>query len=359
MLLSGGLFALIASDSELAAWGFIRWVLAANLLLGLIAILRTERGTIRAGGMAGDRIFWLAILSGALICAVFGIRQRAGAIVFVGAPYKPPNIDSTFGFYSNYTAYLAFASVVGILLLVDKKLGVRTRTYVLVSTCVVVSQLAQGMSRGSILFVAIALLVALAVLAVKSPGRSLSLLAISSIGVLAVYLFTPPRVLEEFTLRFIQDQGGDVYRSSLQRAGWNLLVENPFGLGFGGFVEALRSDSSRAYVALAHPHRLWTELGLELGWIGLVAICVLIGIALGRSLRTSLKQLNMSDLIAGACLAGFAVQGWVDYFFFETSNLVGFVFILAASLVGPLKRVAPRSRTRDTRSNTLRQGVFS
>lgn len=327
LLTIGATIAWSVNMNGLSTWGLIRWMLVLNLILGGTTIIRS---TISARNTYNLQLIF--VFSSALV-ALLGIAQRLGIYAIIGPPYKPPSIDSTFGYYSNYTAFLALGFILSIFCLLFAPGGYIQKFLVFIASLLILSELASGLSRGAILCAAVGLAL-IALCTVKTPSRLVLMILAGGCGYYFVLFSVPGEVLRDFSYRFATHQGGDDFRESLQKAGTALLKDNPLGLGFGGFEAALEQNSTLVRAILPHPHRLWTAVGMEVGWLGLLGVGILTLFAVILGIR-NLILMNPRLVPGGGfaiCLAATLVQGDVDYFFLESANFVAAALLLVGAL---------------------------
>lgn len=342
----GALGAVLFTTAALpvAVWGALRWTLFASVIAAAIVLGYQDRGQLR------DRLIAVVIGTGTAV-AVLGMAQRAGIYTFVGAPYNypPGRTDSTLGYYSNYSSFLAVAALVAIAFAVSRRdAGARWRLLAVAAAGLMVTEVATNLSRGAVLCLGVGLAV-LAVLSLKRPARILWLAVGVALGAWLVSVMVPESVLTEFVNRFALPQGEDITRRSEQAAGWAVLLENPLGIGYLGFPRLVASGGYGVTAALAHTHNLWSQVGVEIGWIGLGGFVVLTA---GAAI-TGLRHAGTPTLPFTVALVAFLAQGWQDYFFVETANFVQFAVLLAgaatstaAASAAPARRGAVRQTRR-------------
>jgi hypothetical protein len=228
---------------------------------------------------------------------------------------------------------------------------------VLAAGCAVISGYGAmiSLSRGAVLLLGVGVVVILLV-RVRTFGTLVgSGLAMVSACFLA-YVLTPTAIREELLQRFAQDQGGDYARSWLQQAGLRILLENPWGIGFGNFREfATNGGAMAGRLILAHSHSLYIQIGLDYGWLGWAGFLTLVVYAVTRGLlRARIAECVGYSAGFVAALCGFMAQAVHDYFFFETASLVAFAVLvlgsLAPALTGDCRSDTPNSTGTESRS---------
>lgn len=306
--------------------GAVTWALVVNMILGGLGII-TQRPTLLAY-LAVEIAFLGAVVS------TLGWLQERGIYTVVGPSYVPDRIDSSFGWYTVYGSFVAMATVVAIgTALALASLG-RPLLAMVSATCAAISGYGTfiSMSRGAVLCLAVGVVVLL----LAQVRRPLALLgaafAVAAIGVVP-YLLTPPAVVAQLVARFRDTQGGDSLRSILQAAGRTLLMRNPQGIGVGGFQTAAEAGTVASGTdVLYHCHQMYVQLGLDLGWLGLVGFLLLVYAGVS-SARHALSDRSVSVRTAfTAALIGSVLQGFNDYLFYETGWMILFGVILLGSL---------------------------
>ncbi|MGU3293318.1 O-antigen ligase family protein [Williamsia sp. M5A3_1d] len=320
------LIAALSNNYQQSWFGFARWLLILVVVGGIAATVRSvSRRRLAAS-------FYLALAAAASLAAIFGILQRSGFYRFVGPPYHPPDIDSTFGYYSNYSAFLAFAVVILLNAAFDiANLQGCGRALCAVASLLCLTQVGQGFSRGAIIYVGVGIGILL-LGSLRTPKLAIAQLAAVVGSIILLVLTVPNSALKSTYERFFSAQGGDVFRRGEQQAGNLLLREHPLGLGFGGFYRELSTNVGIFPVPLAHPHRLWLAVGLEIGFVGVICMCLMVAIICFRLIRS---WLHSPSVLAVGCIAALVatfVQGYNDYFFIETSNLSIFAVLLGIAL---------------------------
>ncbi len=299
--------------------GTVQWLLILNAILGIA-------GHICEHPKFADRLvncyLWCGLISG-----VFGFLQKAGHYQFVGPPYDPGRIDSTFGYYSNFGNFEAIACVFALGVLLTR----RDYRMLAAATAVVASlSTVENLSRGGVVALAVGC-AALIVFMARRPARALLLTG----AVAVLYMIQPKDVVAELVNRFSFAPSSDVERYQLQSAGWGLLKHNPLGIGFNNFKTYVDYGIADVQHALVHSHNLYVQTGLDGGYLGLAGLVLLLAIAAVRGLRHCL-QLSREPLpiqaIAAAAVLGLAAQGMNDFFFFEVGSHVVFAVPIALAL---------------------------
>jgi O-antigen ligase len=155
-------------------------------------------------------------------------------------------------------------------------------------------------SRGPTLSVAVALVGVSLITALhhgKSPISLLPLIVIAGIVTLLVSVLTLPYIpLHRFELLLAENKGTSVFaRSVLFAIAWKLTLQNPLGIGVGGF-------DSRVPMDLTYPHNLFLEVGCELGWLPLAGLLALIVCSMGAMYGVLKREYSWTSLFLAVAL---------------------------------------------------------
>jgi O-antigen ligase len=332
LLVVGSLLAMAAGEGSVVTpmWGSLRW-----LALGVVLLV-----AIRHARGARDLSAWAAISSATLIVVCLGAgAQRVGYFDVVGPPYFASRLDSFLGYYTVLGGYLAIGVVVAVAGLVHAwptRLALLHGAAVLAGTTATVATL----SRGGAASAAVGL-VCLALLSLSM--RRAAIVVGGSVLVVAAALAVaqPIGVVGQFNDRVVTsissgesdtNSGSDRIRFEAQRLGYELLSENPLGIGYGRFSSYAEE---RTDTTLFHSHQVFPQVGLEAGWIGLVGFLLVFGGPIVLALRDRLAgPLPPLAGAAPAALLGAGFQGLFDYLFQETAwsvVMVGLVWATVAS----------------------------
>jgi len=312
--------ALIAVDPAQAVWGATRWL--GVLLLGAAAFSLLNR--------TSDLRWFINILSGTVVVvAAFAVLQRAGVYVLVGPAYLPDRIDSTFGYYTQFATFMAFAAILCFAALGDREIRSHGALF---GAFAGVLGVAISLSRGG-LAVLVSGFVVFFLLRMGRRGSGRLALAMLAVVALA-WVAAPADLWTAFAERFAAPLGttnSDRTRFALQEAGLDALVERPLGLGYANFPEYVSSRVGSGSIdqVFFHAHQTFVQVGLDGGWLALVGLVVLLGGALLVSLRRAIgPQVPATVAAAGAALVGLSVQGAFEYLFAELSFLVFLVTLV-------------------------------
>lgn len=339
-----------AIDPAGAFWGALRWAAASCILLAACSF---DNETMQRA----KRIFPRVMAISGCIVAVFAILQKNGIYTFVGPPYSNGRIDSTFGYYTQFAAFMALIAVMAI---VHATAALRDRsipelTLQAGAGLFALVGLGISLSRGGLLAAIVGIL-SLLVLKARTLRQAASAF-ITTAAIVALGFTLVPNSDREILLDRVQNKsGGDVARSRVQQLGGRLLVENPMGIGYGNFegkASELGSD-----LRLFHAHRTPVQIGLDAGWTGLFGFLLLTTVPVVAAIRRSRKR-QLSALEAGgiATLIGFLAQGWFDYLFYETAWIVLFIGMIWAASTGILtdmREQSPRKTERPLKQRATR-----
>jgi hypothetical protein len=323
LLVGGGLAAAIFAERPgLAVWGAIRWGLVAVLVFGGFSLLDNPDTRSRAADV---------VSTSAIVVAGFGALQLAGFYAFVQEPFLADRIDSTFGFYTQFAAFMAIAAVIATneaVVALDRANHQRALLHISAASagCLGVGV---SLSRGGFLALVVGFLWLITVNTThlrRLLRIAAVLLAVASLG----FLITPS-ASRSTLLQRVQDpslsRGSDNERRALQASGTRALRSLPVGIGYGNFPRYLRRTGlpSGIDTTFFHAHRLPVQVGLDAGWVGLAGFLILSLLPLGRSIENLLRGTpDVHGAGFTAALVGFLAQGWYDYLFYETSFVVLF-----------------------------------
>jgi O-antigen ligase len=349
LLVVGSLLATVAGEGSVSTplWASLRWFALGVVLL---AAIRHARG-------ARVLSTWAAISSATLIVVCLGAAaQRVGYFDVVGPPYLVNRLDSFLGYYTVLAGYLAIGIVIAVAGLVHAwptRLALLHGVAVLAGTTATVATL----SRGGVVSAAVGL-VCLALLSLSMRRAAIVVGGLVLVVVAALAVALPVRVVGELSDRIVTSMSSaqsdtdsesarsDQIRFEAQRLGYELLSENPLGIGYGRFSSYAEE---RTDTTLFHSHQVFPQIGLDAGWIGLVGFLLVFGGPIVIALRDRLAgPLPPLAGAATAALLGAGSQGLFDYLFQETAwsvVVVGLVWATVASHVvfGPERAEQPVS----------------
>ncbi|KQY23223.1 hypothetical protein ASD16_11730 [Cellulomonas sp. Root485] len=330
--------ALLAPEPALSAIGTGRWLLALLFLLAVIGFTSSEINFARS--------FMQTIVFAGAISGAFGLLQRAGVYLVVGAPYNPGVYDSTFGYYSNFAQFEAVVAVVGLGLTLQRAGGSLSRRTVVAAAALLaaVSVLASD-SRGAVVSMGVGFVVVIAVTARRRARAFAAAVAVAGGLALSLRMGWFDTTFD----RFATAQGGDNVRAQLQAAGFELLRSHPFGIGFESFSTFVASGVVTAERALSHAHNTYVQVGLDAGLLGLAGFLVLLAHVAVTLLRCPADDARVP---AAAAVFGVAIQFTQDYFFFEFASLTLFVAVLGVAVA---RRPAQGDQIASTASTTSLQ----
>jgi O-antigen ligase len=291
-------------------------------------------------------------LAVASVIVVGGVLlQRAGSFAVVGAPYLSDRYDSFFGYYTVAAGFLALVLPLCWVLLATS-VGHRADWIagaVGFGACGLGLVLLQ--SRGGLAAGGAALCVAIAL----SPGgkRQVFLVAALCVSLFAVvWLFTDQSsrsyVLDRLTDSGDINAGSDSQRADLQRVGAQLASERPLGIGYGQFSSNVNSSVTRV---LFHSHSVYSQVPLDIGWLGASALAVLVIVPIWKAVVARIRR-RQTYLLAGCAgaLVGALVQGANDYLFYEAAWWMGLALVLGLAVAAlpatdEIPAVIERART--------------
>ena len=310
----------VAISWGIALWGSVRWLCVVILLMAAFRI----RPANRARNLAA------AIVSATSVVVLgFALLQKAGVYFFVGAPYLSDRIDSTFGYYTVFGAYMAMAALIAINQLTmswhDRTAG-RVALHAAGAAAGLVG-VVLSLSRGAALALGAGLLWLL-LANIREPRRVMRVVVTVFIVGLIGFAVTPASARKGLSHRISDPAASrysDLQRFALRRDGLKALEHHQFGIGYGNFPNYLRASSDpNTEHYLFHAHWLPVQIGLDAGWLGLIGFALLVLSPLAAGLRGALLGVvDKSSAGFAAALVGLLAQGWYDYLCYEISFLVG------------------------------------
>ena len=325
-----------AHNASQALWGTVRWALVLNFVAATISLLWAE-------GEGGFRRLALWIANLGTVVGMFALLQRSGRFVIVGAPYQFAHPDSTFGYYTVYANFMAVATVVavGLFLISVKKRDSAAVIMASSSVAVGVYCIMFALSRGALLTLGAGLAFLMLVRGRKPQAFIGGIFALAVAGV-ATFALTSPETIQLLARRFQDSSSSDTIRESLHAAGRTLLDKHPLGIGYNNFEGLLANGLVSADQPLAHAHNLYIQMGLDAGWLGLVAFVVIVSTALLRAIRSGLRSGGYAyPATFGAALAGYLANGPFDYLLYETGSMIVLAALIAGALVIQVSRTRP------------------
>lgn len=313
-----------AYDKGSALWGAARWLGVFILLVEAFSLLQDQPQATR-------RMFDLITCS-ALVVVFFGLLQKAGIYVIVGAPYQAGNIQSFFSYYTNYGGFVALVSVLAtgeVLAAGIEHERARGLAY-MAAVVFLLLGVAISASRGALLSLG-AGWGALLVLSLRRAGLMLRVVALIAILAAAGYAATPSQTRVRIITRFstpLGSQTEDQQRFAIENLGWQAFKRYPLGIGFNNFRFYLANHPiQQANQVFYHSHRLVVQMGLDAGWFGLAGFLLLYLGSLATAIRAGPWR-GVRNVACAAALTGFMAQGLFDYLFFDISLVALFVALV-------------------------------
>ena len=190
------------------------------------------------------------------------------------------------------------------------------------------------------------------ILGLLCSRRTVQLLPLGLAVAPAAFFLLPGSVIHRFlSIGNLQDHP-TAYRLQVWRSSWEMLKscwKGGVGLGTDAFVAAFPLFARSGVENALHSHSLYMEIGIELGWFGLLIFLILLFLLaqntfsfswqekLGQvdriGARAELESRRATALNAAAFSAifGFAVQGFTDYVFYNYRIYAMFWLILGLS----------------------------
>jgi len=133
---------------------------------------------------------------------------------------------------------------------------------------------------------------------------SLSLTVPSTLKRLRPHVNDVVIVMDDVPSATIPSRSSSALRLAAWKASWELLKDNPWGLGTGNVQPALnavyrRNGEDYAADRNLNAHNQYFQTALELGWAGLILLFVL----LGSFFRVTLREKNHRALVIGALIS--------------------------------------------------------
>jgi O-Antigen ligase len=332
LVAGSALSVLHAHDKGSALWGAARW-------LGVLILLAEAFSLLQDQPQAGRKLVDVITCS-ALVVVFFGLLQKAGIYLIVGAPYQSGNIQSFFSYYTNYGGFVALVTVLGageVLASTVERDRVRAIAY-MAAVVFILLGVAISASRGALLSLG-AGWGALLVLSLRRAGLLLRVLALLAILAGAAYAATPAQTRDRFVTRFSSPLGAaneDQQRFALENLGQHALAKNPLGIGYNNFRFYLANHPiPQANQIFYHSHRLPVQIGLDAGWLGLAGFLALYLGAMAAAIRAGPWR-GLRNVACAAALTGFMAQGLFDYLFFDISLVVVFVAMVWGATRSPV-----------------------
>lgn len=344
LVVGAWLSVLVAQNKPSATLGAVRYTAFAVILIVGVHLARDNpklRGWI--GGV---------FIGAASVTAIFGLLQGAGHTLVVGRPYLVGLPNSFLGYYTDYAAFLGLGFAVAAAYISHRRPVLNLKTVALyLSTVLLLYSILEAKSRGGLLIVVVALVVA-ALGRGSLPTQPVRLVIIGVIALATFYVI--PTSIKEPILQRVTNHSltsfEDNERHHAQRIGLTELRKHPLGIGYGNFY-LYEPANVTSQGALFHDQETFYQLGLDAGWSGLAGFS-LIGIAvIGRLVghRTD------GSVVAGAAgLAGLGAQGLNDYIIYDSSILISAAFMLI--LVFGSSRI--RSSPANAGADVLRQDLY-
>lgn len=312
----------VSLNSIYAIIGTVFWIGAFNYGFAIV--------TICARNKNAQIVFARLIAFSGIITGIFGVLQRLGIYILVGDPYASGTYNSTFGYYSNFASFSALAFIIGAgFYLYRVKFGLSRKDIFLMLFAVLISGFSAvaSLSRGSLISMAVGvcLIILSQIRTRRGAIQACCLLAMIS---LIIIILIPSGVIGDLISRFVVSPSGDSVRSELQQGGWQLVLNNPLGIGYGNFENFVINGTVQSSTVLAHSHNTYIQMGLDAGWIGAIGFLLIV---LMTFFYGYFRGTDASRIFAIALL-GFLVQITQDYFFFEPASLIYFIIILSCAV---------------------------
>jgi len=318
-----------AHDSTVALWGAVRWLGVLIVFFAVFTLLRDRRDASRR---------MIDIFTGsALVVAMFGLAQRAGIDILVGAPYLAGKPNSFFGYYTNYGGYVAMAATLAtgeLLAALGERRPWRALIYSGALTVLLVG-LAISTSRGGLLALGVGWLLLL-VLNLRRGSVLVQGVTILAVFTAAAYVATPRSTVTVLSERLTQTithraDYSDKTRFALENAGATALATHPLGLGYRNFGFYLRGHVRTLNIrhVFAHAQNTPLQIGLDAGWVGLGGFMMLFLWPVGLVLvRGGEGPSSVRASAFAAALVGFMAQGSFDYLLYEIAFLAFFAALV-------------------------------
>jgi O-antigen ligase len=304
---------------------FYAWQLARMYLVYAVVI--------KSG--ADERIIWWimkGLAAGLLLEACDAMWERFGqGIIQASGSLGHQNL---LGLMSHLIVLPFFA-----LLLAGRRSWISTATPIVGAVIWVLTASRATLGLGAIGLVALFLVSA----ARKWTSRKARVL-IAGLAVLAVFV---PLAISSLEARFAAnplDDGGVDERVVLNDAAALMLTDHPFGVGANNFTVVANTDRYYDRVPLswmsriAIVHNLYWLTAAEMGYLGIIALLVLLGQLIFVAFRCGWRHRGdqRGDLLLGLGMAIFivCVHSWYEWIF--VSLQVQYLFALVAGLVGGL-----------------------
>jgi hypothetical protein len=324
LVVGSALAALHAQDKGSALWGAIRWLGVLLLLAEAFSILHDEPN-------AGRKLVDI-ISCAAVVVVFFGLLQKAGIYLLVGAPYQAGNIQSFFSYYTNYGGFVAMIAVLAsgeVLAALDERDSRRAGVYMGVVVFMLLG-VAISASRGALLALGGGW-AALLVLSLRRGGLVVRAVALLAVLGVAGYAATPSQTTERYITRFsapLGSQTEDQQRFALQKLGEHALGQNPLGIGYNNFKFYLANHPiPQANQVFYHSHFLVVQIGLDAGWLGMAGFLLLYVGAMIAAIRAGPRR-GLRNIACAAALSALMAQGLFDYVFFDISLVAVFAALV-------------------------------
>ena len=203
--------------------------------------------------------------------------------------HATPQSPSPFMFHIDYSVFLAFTSILLLNRLVSKRYNLKEKILIALFFTTVTGNLFLSIGRTG----QVALIVAVIVMSILHFRLSIKTLFLSSIFLIALYslaYFSSPNF--KARVIFAQDDISKVLHSNYNsswgiralfwRTTANIVLEHPFGVGIGDFMDATKAElqnkeydklisaDTKEFMSTNHPHNEYLLILLESGIIGLI-----------------------------------------------------------------------------------------
>ena len=314
-------------------WGYYREMAVRPLIIVLVALLV---GVAVARSQRPERFISAIAVSAVLIALVqFGFIAYSGVRLGALASVEARRFFSDFGLHANDLGRM-FAVAYALLVFVWWETKNPTlKTGLFISLCVTGIALILSFSRGAILGAGVA---TAAFVMWKFNGRKLALVMCAAVMALAI---APEPVWDRITMGFSTGDANTVSAGRLEGIWGPLLPTIPdtplWGNGLGSMMWSEPMLSGQMLL-VGHPHNAYLEAVLDMGFIGLVLLCIYY-LHVWRGFRTLGSNAYLSTEMraffqgAAAALLVFLVTGWTGSSLRPESEF-GFLWVAIGMMYG-------------------------
>jgi O-antigen ligase len=318
-------------------WGYFREMAVRPLIIVLVALLI---GVAVARSQRPERFITAIAVSAILIALVqFAFIAASGVRLGALASVEARRFFSDFGLHANDLGRM-FAVAYALLVFVWWETKNPTlKTGLFITLCITGVALILSFSRGAILGAGIA---TAAFVMWKFQGRKLALVGCAAVICLAI---APEPVWDRITMGFGTGNMNTVSAGRLEGI-WApllpLIPETPlWGSGLGSMMWSEPMLQGQMLL-VGHPHNAYLEAVLDMGFIGLVLLCIYY-LHVWRGFRTLGSNANLSTEMraffqgAAAALLVFLITGWTGSSLRPESEF-GFLWVAIGMMYGMLAR---------------------